>query len=376
MRRLTIALFGCLAIASGQAPVAVPAPSNFIIFQENNGHIADIGDVVFILAVFPEKSDTSSWSVQDPGTMNDNVHSYYTSSTNYYGQTVYSSTSVQTGQCSPSIVLSMANSQTLTLYAQKYASTVQTTYKVTLSDQADLYTSGGYYNNPWVFLLQVTSSMKSIAPFVESISIPTGCNYNSYTFTSSQTYIPSNTYASNLYYPFRIDSTLPIVLSYKTSTPAGTYTSGARIEIIFHFSREVVFSQLPDPSSQAAIAAAAAGYIASGCPFVQLNSNAYAPLQGYALANDSTRLLFVYQVGNGEATPAGVGLDLAQYTGIQLNGGSIKSAYTGIIANFVSMGRAYGSIGEHPSRCAQHNFQKSIYNFSEHVAVVVMTVSK
>ena len=82
---------------------------------------------------------------------------------------------------------------------------------------------------------------------------------------------------------------------------------------------------------------------------MQLNSNAYAPLQGYALTNDSTRLLFVYQVGDGEATPSGVGLDLAQYTGIQLNGGSIKSAYTGIIADLSSMGGAYGSIGERPN---------------------------
>ena len=347
-RMRTSALLCCLAIASGQAPVTVPAPSNFIIFQESNGHVADIGDVVFILAVFPEKNDTSSWSVQDPGTMNDNAHSYYTTSTNN-GQTVYSSTSVQTGQCSPSIVLSMGNSQTLTLNAQKYSSTLQATYKVALLDQADLYTSGGYYNNPWVFLLQVTSSMKSIAPFVESITIPPGCNYNSYTFTSSQTYTVSNTYASNLYYPFRIDSTLPIVMNYKTSAPAGNYTSGARIEIIFHFSREVVFSQLPDASSQAAIAVSAAGHVPSGCPFLQLNSNAYAPLQGYALTNDSTRLLFVYQVGDGEATPAGVGLDLAQYTGIQLNGGIIKSARTGLAADFSSMGGAYGSVGNLPN---------------------------
>ena len=80
---------------------------------------------------------------------------------------------------------------------------------------------------------------------------------------------------------------------------------------------------------------------------MQLNSNAYAPLRGYALANDSTRLLFVYQVGDGEATPPGVGLDLAQYTGIQLNGGIIKSARTGRAADLSSMGSGYGSGGEY-----------------------------
>ena len=150
---------------------------------------------------------------------------------------------------------------------------------------------------------------------------------------------------SNLYSPCRIDSTAPTVVSYKTSAAAGSYTTGARIEIIVRFSRDVVFSPLPDPFSQAAISAAAVGNVASGCPLMQLNSNAYAPLQGYALANDSTRLLFVYQVSDGEATPAGVGLDLAPSTVVQLNGGSIRAARTGVAANFSTMNGGYGSVG-------------------------------
>ena len=189
--------------------------------------------------------------------------------------------------------------------------------------------------------------MESTVFFVKSISIPTGCNYNSYTFTQAQTYTSQNTVTSNLYSPCRIDSTAPTVVSYKTSASAGSYTTGARIEIIVRFSRDVVFSPLPDPYSQAATDAAAVGDVASGCPFVQLNSNAYSPLRGYALTNDSTRLLFVYQVSDGEATPGGVGLDLAAYTTIQLNGGAIKSARTGVAADLTSMSSAYGSAGEH-----------------------------
>jgi hypothetical protein len=135
-------------------------------------------------------------------------------------------------------------------------------------------------------------------------------------------------------------------VSYKTSAAAGTYTAGDRIEIIVRFSQDVVFSQLPDMYSQAAIDAAAIGDVPSGCPFVQLNSNAYAPLRGYAVTNDSTRLLFVYQVGEGEETPGSVGLDLAQYSVIQLNGGSIKSARTGLAANVTAMSSAYGSVGK------------------------------
>jgi hypothetical protein len=137
----------------------------------------------------------------------------------------------------------------------------------------------------------------------------------------------------------------PVVLSYKTTAAAGSYTSGARIDIVVRFSRDVVFVPLPDPFSQAAVSAAAVGNVASGCPRIQLNSNAYAPLQGYAVANDSTRLLFVYQVSDGEATPSGRGLDLAPGTVVQLNGGSIKAARTGVAANFSTMNGGYGIVG-------------------------------
>jgi hypothetical protein len=338
-------LLGWITLSSS-APVTVPAPTNFVIFQENNGHVANVGDILFILAVFPEKSDKSSWSIQDPGTMNDNAHSYDTTYTDVNGNIVYTTAQVAAGSCSPSIVLSMGSSQTLSVNAQSYAWKVEDTYKLNFADQAELYTSDGSYNPPWVFLLRVTMGMTSTVFFVKSITIPIGCNYNTYTFTSTKPYTSQHTVMSNLYSPCRIDSAQPIVTSYRTPAATGRYTAGATIPIIVHFNKEVVFSQLPDPYSQAAIDAAAIGDVPSGCPFVQLNSNAYAPLRGYALTNDSTRLLFVYQVGEGEETPAGVGLDLAQFSTVQLNGGSIKSARTGVDADFASMSSAYGSVGE------------------------------
>jgi hypothetical protein len=79
---------------------------------------------------------------------------------------------------------------------------------------------------------------------------------------------------------------------------------------------------------------------------MELNSQAYATLQGYALPNDKTKLLFVYAVNDGEETPPGIGLDLIQYSVIQLNGGSITGAKTGLFVNLNSMGSAYGSLGE------------------------------
>ena len=302
-------------------------PKSFIIFKAQAGDILTIGDKMFILAVFPESSTGAPMSQPDPGSL---------------------------GSCQPTVALAIqnANSQTgqlsgtVAVAASPYYSQVETTYRVRFEEQAELYTSSGAYNKPWVFALNVTAGMESTSVYVQSMTIPSGCNYNTTTFfNSAQTFLSSATIPTGV----QIDTIPPLVLSYKTSALAGSYTAGARIEIIVRFSREVVFSQIPDPSSQAAIAAGTAGYIPSGCPFVQLNSNAYAPLQGYALANDSTRLLFVYQVGNGEATPAGVGLDLAQYTGIQLNGGIIKSARTGLAADFSSMGGAYGSVGKLPN---------------------------
>ena len=303
------------------------APNYFVISKARAGDVGGLGDKMFILAVFPESSTGAPMSQPDPGSL---------------------------GSCQPTVALAIKNvnsqtgqlSGTVTVAASPYYSQVETSYRVRFEEQAELYTSSGAYNKPWVFAINITAGMESTSVYVQSMTVPSGCNYNTTTFfNSAQTFLSSATTPSGV----QIDTKPPVVLSYKSSALAGSYTSGARIEIIVRFSRDVVFSELPDPSSPAAIASASFGNVPSGSPYMQLNSNAYAPLQGYALTNDSTRLLFVYQVGDGEATPSGVGLDLAQYTGIQLNGGSIKSAYTGIIADLSSMGGAYGSIGERPN---------------------------
>ena len=299
-------------------------PKSFIIFKAQAGDILTIGDKMFILAVFPESSTGAPMSQPDPGSL---------------------------GSCQPTVALAIKNvnsqtgqlSGTVTVAASPYYSQVETSYRVRFEEQAELYTSSGAYNKPWVFAINITAGMESTSVYVQSMTVPSGCNYNTTTFfNSAQTFLSSATTPSGV----QIDTKPPVVLSYKSSALAGSYTSGARIEIIVRFSRDVVFSELPDPSSPAAIASASFGNVPSGSPYMQLNSNAYAPLQGYALTNDSTRLLFVYQVGDGEATPSGVGLDLAQYTGIQLNGGIIKSARTGLAADLSSMGGAYGSVGE------------------------------
>lgn len=305
----------------------VIAPKSFVIFKARSGDVAALGDKMFILAVFPETRTGAPMSQPDPGTL---------------------------GNCAPQIAVAVENldSQsgnvraTYTATASPYISQVESSFRVRFQDQADLYTSTGAYNKPWVFVVNINAGMKSASVIVQSMTIPTSCNYNATTFINTgHSYPPAATYPSGV----QIDSVPPVVLSYKTSAAAGSYTTGARIEIIVRFSRDVVFSQLPDPFSQAAIDAAAIGDVPSGCPYVQLNSNAYAPLRGYALSNDQKRLLFIYEVKDGEETPAGVGLDLTQFSVIQLNGGIIKSARTGQAANFTSMSSAYGGVGESTS---------------------------
>ena len=300
-------------------------PKSFIIFKAQAGDILTIGDKMFILAVFPESSTGAPMSQPDPGSL---------------------------GSCQPIVALAIESSavqgqsgqvsEAYTVTASPYISQVEASYRVRFEDQPELYTSNGAYNKPWVFVLNVRSGMRSASVTVQSMTVSSGCNYNSTSFMNAPFgYPPTATKPTGV----QIKTVPPAVVSYKTSVPAGNYSTGAFIDIVVTFTEGVVFSQLPDPSSQSSIIAAGWGDVPRLCPFLQLNSNSYAPLSGYALPNDQTKLLFIYQVSNGEATPAGVGLDLAEYTGMQLNGASIKSSSTGLAADLSSMSNAYGAVG-------------------------------
>ena len=302
----------------------VIAPASFVIFKAQKGDIASIGDKMFILAVFPETRSGAPMSQLDPGAI---------------------STS-----CQPSVSLAIENidsqsgllAQTYNVPASPFIASVESSYRVRFQDQPDLYTSTGAYSKPWIFAFNINAGMKSASVIVQSLTVPTACNYNATRFLNeSLAYSPAATVPSGV----QIATIPPVVVSYKTSVAAGSYTTGSFIDIVVTMTQTVVFSQLPDQYSQAALDAAAVGEVQPLCPYVQLNSNAYAPLRGYALPNDQTKLLFMYQVSDGEATPNGVGLDLAEYSGLQLNGGSIKSASTGLAADFSSMKSAYGSVG-------------------------------
>ena len=182
----------------------VIAPLYFVIFQAQVGSVLALGDKMFILAVFPETISGAPMSQPDPGSL---------------------------GDCKPELELTIENidsqigslSETYIVRASPFASQVEDSYRVRFKDQANLYTSTGIYNKPWVFALDITAGMKSASVIVGSVMIPSGCNSNTSTFiNSAYDYPPTATVPNGVL----IDTVLPAVVSYSSTSPAGNYTSG------------------------------------------------------------------------------------------------------------------------------------------------------
>jgi hypothetical protein len=74
-----------------------------------------------------------------------------------------------------------------------------------------------------------------------------------------------------------------------------------------------------------------------GVPYIELNSNALIPLRGFDNIRSKRKLSFLYKVGTGEETPAGMQLDVRAGTSIELNGGSIVGEGTGLDVNLSSV---------------------------------------
>ena len=186
----------------------VIAPSSFVIFKAQKGDVAALGDKMFILAVFPESRTGAPMSQPDPGSLSES--------------------------CIPSVELTIENidsetsqlRETFTVPASPIVSQVESSYKVRFQDQADLYTSTGAYNKPWVFAFNINAGMKSASVIVQSLTVPTACNYNKTKFLNElYPYPPTATVPSGV----QIDTVLPAVSSYSTTASAGNYTSGVRV---------------------------------------------------------------------------------------------------------------------------------------------------
>ena len=185
----------------------VIAPKSFVIFKARSGDVAALGDKMFILAVFPESRTGVPMSQPDPGAI---------------------------GNCTPSLAVAIENinsqtgqlRETYKVTAAQYISPLESSFRVRFQDQADLYTSTGAYNKPWVFALNIVAGMKSAAVVVQSMVVPTGCNFGSTTFLNSElSYPPTATSPVGV----QIDTVLPAVSSYSTTASAGNYTSGVRV---------------------------------------------------------------------------------------------------------------------------------------------------
>lgn len=185
----------------------VIAPTSFIIFKAQKGDVAALGDKVFVLAKFPDTSAGLPMSQPDPGDLSPN--------------------------CVPVVELTVENvdsdtgavRETFTVSASPRISQVESDFKVRFQDQADLYTSTGAYNKPWVFAFTINAGMKSASILVQSLTVPEACNYNGTKFLNERyAFPPTATVPAGV----QIDTVLPAVSSYSTTSAAGNYTSGVR----------------------------------------------------------------------------------------------------------------------------------------------------
>ena len=219
----------------------------------------------------------------------------------------------------------------------------QQTYGVRFISDPSLDTGAQPFNH-WVFPLEVKQDMLAARLSIVGLYIPPACNIPGRATFSNQDLIPAG---NTLLTPAVSINTFParivVVFSGKAS---GTYTYGDTINIIVEFSENVSFSELPDRYGAVFMSANASNTLPPGQPFLELNSQAFALLEGYD-GTDKRRLSFIYNVGTGEFTPPGGQLEVPAGATIQLNGGGIVSLATSMEVNLSSM-PAPGTPGEHP----------------------------
>jgi hypothetical protein len=228
------------------------------------------------------------------------------------------------------------------LEAASRASDVELEYKVKFADQPELKTSSGSMAQYWVFVGKVSLGLNTPDLKALAMLIPAGCNTPQVSFFNNVSFFPSDALIPS---GIKFDTVPPMIQSVYTTGNSGNFTAGHIIDVIIKFSKNVQFSDLPDKYSQVYLNAQATSTMLYGVPYIELNSGAFVALRGYENAADKSKLSFVYLVRTGEQTPAGMQLDIAVKTTIQLNGGSITGADNGLDVDLTSM-PAYGTTGE------------------------------
>ena len=190
--------------------------------------------------------------------------------------------------------------------------------------------------NFWVFPLNVREGVYSSKLNIVGLTIPASCNIAGRVTFNSLDLIPKG---NNLLSPnVSIDSLPPTIVNVYTGKPTGNYTFGDVINIIVEFSKAVYFSELPSKYGSAFMVANASYTIPTGLPFLELNSQAIALMEGYEAGSlDQRKLSFLYVVGTGEFTPQDGQLEVPAGSTIQLNRGMIAALDTGMEADLTSM---------------------------------------
>jgi hypothetical protein len=124
---------------------------------------------------------------------------------------------------------------------------VQDQYNVDFSWQPEFYDQNGYFAQPWIFLLQIEAGMATTRLDVNWIQIPKACNTSSISFNSSTVNYPNNILNPKV----TIDTLPPSITNVYSTESSGNYTAGHYIDIVVKFSKDVIFSELPNIYSQA-----------------------------------------------------------------------------------------------------------------------------
>ncbi len=288
-------------------------PSQVIVFGISQGATISLGETGLVLVRFPD----GVCNIPNPGDIPD---------------------------CNPLLILNVAagGMDYVILSAEPRSSDVEADYKVRFADQPELTTASGSTAQHWVFIGKVSLGLNTPDLKALAMLIPAGCNtpevsfYNDFFPFPSGALVPSG---------IKFDTVPPMIQGLFTTGQSGNFTAGHIVEITIKFSKPVRLSDLPDRYSQVYLDAQATSTILYGVPYIELNSGALVALRGYDSAADKSKLSFVYLVGNGEQTPAGIQLDIAANTTIQLNGGSITGDGNGLDADLTSM-PAYGTKGQ------------------------------
>jgi hypothetical protein len=190
--------------------------------------------------------------------------------------------------------------------------------------------------NFWLFPLEVYDGMYTAKLSVIGFSIPEACNIPGRTNFNTLDLIPKG---NKLMSPdVSIDTRPARIVNVYTGRAAGNYTYMDVIKIIVEFSKEIYFSELPSKFDTVFMKANASYTLPPGLPYLELNSQAIALLEGYDPGNpDRRKLSFVYVVGTGEFTPEGGQLEVPAGATIQLNAGNIASVALGLEVDLTTM---------------------------------------